>query len=132
MVEITGVIPRSRADKHGIRAGDILLEINIGGEISKSGFSTSEIDSAIKEISLLKGVSVKGFMTVLPITDNQEITENCAKEMREIFDKYKNEYNYQYLSMGMSSDYKIAIKHGANMIRIGSTIFGKRNYGDKK
>lgn len=110
---------------------DVLLEINIGGEENKSGFSRDEFDSAIKEVSLLKGVRVKGIMTVFPITDNLSVTENCAKSMRAIFDKYKNEYNLSYLSMGMSADYKIAIENGSNMIRIGSTIFGKRNYGDK-
>ena len=110
---------------------DVLLEINIGGEENKSGFSRDEFDSAIKEVSLLKGVRVKGIMTVFPITDNLSVTENCAKSMRAIFDKYKNEYNLSYLSMGMSADYKIAIECGSNMIRIGSTIFGKRNYGDK-
>ncbi len=128
-VKLANVISE-RAIKTGV-VQNILLEINIGGEVSKSGFSIDDIDSAIKEISALKGVFVKGVMTVLPITDNPVITENCAKTMREIFDKYKKEYNLEYLSMGMSADYKIAIKHGANMIRIGSTIFGKRNYGDK-
>ncbi len=110
---------------------DVLLEINIGGEENKSGFSRDEFDSAIKEVSLLKGVRVKGIMTVFPITYNLSVTENCAKSMRAIFDKYKNEYNLSYLSMGMSADYKIAIENGSNMIRIGSTIFGKRNYGVK-
>ena len=107
---------------------DILLEINIGGEISKSGFSTLEIEDALKQISLLNGLSVKGFMTVLPITEDVDITKKCAKKMREIFDKYKTEYSLTYLSMGMSGDYKIAIECGSNMIRLGSIIFGKRNY----
>ena len=110
---------------------NILLEINIGGEENKSGFSESEFYYAIKEISSLRGVCVKGIMTVLPITNDERVTKTCAIKMRDIFDKYKNEYNLCYLSMGMSGDYKIAIECGSNMIRIGSTIFGKRNYGDK-
>ncbi len=107
---------------------DILLEINIGGEVSKSGFSTLEIEDALKQIASLSGLSVKGFMTVLPITEDIGITKKCAKKMREIFDKYKTEYSLTYLSMGMSGDYKIAIECGSNMIRLGSIIFGKRNY----
>jgi pyridoxal phosphate enzyme (YggS family) len=116
-----------RAIKLGV-VQDILLEINIGGEISKSGFSILEVENALKQISLLSGVSVKGFMTVLPITDDIGITKKCAKEMRGIFDKFKTEYSLSYLSMGMSGDYKIAIECGSNMIRLGSVIFGKRNY----
>lgn len=107
---------------------NVLLEINIGGEISKSGFSDTEIENALKEISLLKGVKIKGVMAVLPITEDASVTKNCATKMREIFDKYKTEYDLKYLSMGMSSDYKIAIECGSNMIRLGSIIFGKRNY----
>ncbi len=119
-----------RALKVGV-VQNVLLEINVGGESSKSGFTTCEIACALKEIFGLSNVKVKGFMTVLPITEDRGVTEKCAKEMREIFDKYKAEYSLEYLSMGMSADYKIAIKNGSNMIRIGSTIFGKRNYGDK-
>lgn len=116
-----------RANKLNV-VQDILLEINIGGEVSKSGFSTLEIEDALKEISLLSGLSIKGFMTVLPITEDIDITKKCAKKMRELFDKYKTEYSLTYLSMGMSGDYKIAIECGSNMIRLGSVIFGKRNY----
>ena len=119
-----------RAQKLGV-VQDILLEINIGGEVSKSGFNVLEIENVLNTISSLSGVKIKGFMTVLPITSDIEVTRDCAKSMRKIFDKYKEDYNLSYLSMGMSGDYKIAIDCGSNMIRIGSTIFGKRNYGDK-
>ncbi len=116
-----------RAIKLGV-VQNVLLEINIGGEISKSGFSILEIEDALKQISLLNGICIKGFMTVLPITENEELTKKCATEMRAVFDKHKTEYSLSCLSMGMSGDYKIAIECGSNMIRLGSVIFGKRNY----
>ena len=69
-------------------------------------------------------------MAMLPLSDDKTLLKNLCLQMREKFDKLKEEYEYfDYLSVGMSADYEIAIQNGSNMIRLGSTIFGKRNYG---
>lgn len=70
-------------------------------------------------------------MAMLPATTDQELLKNLCLQMRKLYDKLKQEgYPFKFLSMGMSGDYKIAIRNGSNMIRIGSAIFGKRNYGE--
>ncbi len=113
---------------------DVLIEINVGGELSKSGFEFDSAIENIKEISnSLKNIRVIGLMAMLPHTDDQGVLANLCDKMRSLYDSLKcMGYDLKYLSMGMSADYKIAIKHGSNMIRLGSNIFGKRNYGEKK
>jgi pyridoxal phosphate enzyme (YggS family) len=103
-----------------------LLEVNVGVEKQKHGFSYSELKSALDHAKLLDGVKVLGLMAMLPESDNEEFLFNLAKELREVYDSYKEEYNFKHLSMGMSNDYEIAIKAGSNMIRVGSKIFGRR------
>lgn len=110
---------------------NILAEVNVGGELSKSGFDLENIFSAVKSLNSLENIELVGLMAMLPKLDGEQKLSILCLKMREIFDKLKEEgYNMQYLSMGMSGDYKVAIKNGSNMIRLGSTIFGKRNYGD--
>ena len=110
---------------------NILLEVNVGGELSKSGFSIENLEDCIKEITTFSGVKVVGLMAMLPKTDDLALKEKLCLQMREIFDKLKAQgLPFEYLSMGMSNDYKTAIKCGSNMIRLGSYIFGQRNYGD--
>ena len=112
---------------------NVLIEINVGGELSKSGFDTDNAESFVKEIaSNLNGVKVVGLMAMLPHTDDKELLKELCLKMRGIYDKLKSSgLNLSILSMGMSSDYKIAINNGSNMIRLGRTIFGERNYGEK-
>ena len=107
---------------------NILLEINIASEESKYGFSINELDNSIKEISNLKNINIKGFMTVAPNTNNPEENRKYFKKMKELKDKY----NYEILSMGMSNDYKIAIEEGSTYVRIGTKIFGERDYSKKE
>lgn len=111
---------------------NILVEVNIGGELSKSGFSIDNAYFSVKEIvGKFSSLSVLGLMAMLPRTEDIQYLESLCKKMRSLYDKLKNEgLDFKYLSMGMSKDYKIAIKNGSNMIRLGTTIFGKRNYGD--
>ena len=120
-----------QAEKSGVTQ-DILLEINAGGEESKSGFSEQEIPVAIKEISTLPHIRVKGFMAMMPVSENEQFLAGLFDKMRDLYDGLKEEYRLSVLSMGMSQDYKTAVKHGSNMVRIGSEIFGKRNYGEEK
>ena len=111
----------------------VLIEINVGGELSKSGFDTQNAEQAVKEItSGLDGIKVVGLMAMLPRTEDQQTLITLCKKMRGIYDKLKSDgLDLSILSMGMSSDYKIAINNGSNMIRLGRTIFGERNYGEK-
>ena len=118
-----------------VKAGivqDILIEINIGGEESKGGIEPDEIYGFIDEILQIEGVFVRGLMTIPPIlgADNKNIA--YFEKMHELFidiksKKYDN-ISMDFLSMGMSDDYYDAILHGANMVRVGTGIFGRRNY----
>ena len=107
---------------------NVLLEVNVSGEASKSGFALNEIENAVETISLtLDSVTLKGLMTMFPLDAKEcEIKVYC-KAMRSLFDRLKKKYtSFEFLSMGMSNDYQIAIKNGSNMIRLGRTIFGER------
>ena len=110
---------------------DILVEINAGGEESKSGFSLADAENSVKEIAeSLKNVRVKGLMAMMPLSGDIEYLATLFDKTRALYDTLKSEgYPLEYLSMGMSEDYKIAIAHGSNMIRLGTALFGKRNYG---
>ncbi|MBO5888588.1 MAG: YggS family pyridoxal phosphate-dependent enzyme [Clostridia bacterium] len=103
----------------------VLLELNLGEE-QKGGFSFSEVENALKFSESLTSVKVLGFMAMLPDISDEILLNSKAQSVRKIYDNYKEKYNFKYLSMGMSNDYKIAIKNGSNMIRVGSSIFGKR------
>jgi pyridoxal phosphate enzyme (YggS family) len=105
---------------------DVLIQLNISQEDSKTGFDKNELASIINEVQALENVKVVGLMTMAPFLENAEEVRYVFKEMKEIFDKYKNEFNLEYLSMGMSNDYHVALEEGANMVRIGSSIFGSR------
>lgn len=116
------------ASKKGV-VQDFLIEVNVGGELSKSGFNPENALDSKRELKKLKNVRCVGFMGMLPKSDNEEYLVNLCKVMRDIFEQAKKEdSDIKYLSMGMSGDYKLTIKNGSNMIRLGSTIFGKRNY----
>lgn len=104
---------------------DILCEINIANEESKYGFKASEIEQAIKEIKELKNINLRGLMCVAPYQDDPEDNRKYFKQMKELKDKY----NLELLSMGMSNDYKVALSEGSNYIRVGTLIFGERDYG---
>lgn len=111
---------------------DILVEINAGGEETKSGFSFTDAESAVIEIAnTLKNVRVKGLMAMMPISEDNGYLASLFDKMRALYDKLKNQgLPFTYLSMGMSEDYKTAIAHGSNTIRLGTALFGKRNYGE--
>lgn len=110
---------------------DILLEVNIGGEEAKSGFSPEELENAVEEISHLKNVKIRGLMTIPPFVDNEEVRKYFLK-MQQLFvdisGKNIDNVSMDYLSMGMSSDFAEAIRCGANIVRIGTSLFGARYY----
>ncbi len=121
----------SEAVKAEINA-NILLEINIGDEASKTGFDKVAFSEALSEISLLPNITVKGLMTIPPICDSNLALEKYFSAMSDYYNEIKiksyNNFNFEILSMGMSGDYKEAIIHGSNLVRVGSAIFGARIY----
>jgi uncharacterized pyridoxal phosphate-containing UPF0001 family protein len=81
-------------------------------------------------LTALQGIRVRGVMAMLPETDDENLLRGYATEMRALFERLKTQADgIDYLSMGMSGDYKLCIECGSNMIRVGSTVFGARNYG---
>lgn len=109
---------------------DILVQINIGKEEQKGGLYPEQAIEGVKQIASMQGLNVRGIMAMLPLSDDQLLLKNLCLKMREFFDKLKLDgLDMKYLSVGMSADYKIAIANGSNMIRLGSSIYGKRNYG---
>ena len=110
---------------------DILLEVNIGGEESKSGFAPAELLDAARYASTLKNVCVKGLMTIPPVQTTEHGNLPYFEEVHRLYvDISANLYHnsFVYLSMGMSDDYEDAITAGATMVRVGSAIFGARHY----
>lgn len=108
-----------------------LIEINIGREESKSGILLENLDELLSECEKCSNVRIRGLMAVIPIGD-EESNKKYFSQMKELFEKLKDvnlkNVEMKYLSMGMTGDYKTAISEGANVIRIGQGIFGKRNY----
>ena len=120
-----------QAEKHNLTM-DILIQVNISGEESKFGISPDEIDTFLEHASCLKHVKIKGLMTILPKNDNPMNNRlhfvNINKLYLDISGKKYDNVSMECLSMGMSGDFEQAIPEGANMVRIGSAIFGKRVY----
>ena len=119
------------AVKNGLTQ-DILIEVNIAGEESKGGFAPREISSVLEQVSVLRNIRVRGLMAVPPICSEPEENVPFFESMTKLFidnsiKKYDN-VSMDFLSMGMSGDFEAAIACGANMVRIGSAIFGPRNY----
>lgn len=129
-VKLAAEISR-RSEELGI-VTDILVEINIGGEESKSGIKPDEAEKIITEISSLSGIKVEGLMTIPPICEKIEENLRYFDQMRNLFvdisAKKIDNVNMSYLSMGMSDDYEDAILCGANIVRVGTRLFGRRNY----
>ena len=108
---------------------DVLLQINIGEEESKGGFSYESAQSVFSKLQELEGLRIRGFMAMLPAEGKEEYLRGLVRKMRVLFDWAKTQANsIDYLSMGMSGDYLLCIEEGSNMIRVGSTIFGERKY----
>ncbi len=112
---------------------NILIQINIGAEVQKSGFNEHDVKEALEHASNLDNIKVMGFMAMAPFFDEAEKTRIYFKKMKKIFEtyanlSYNNKIDIKILSMGMSGDFEVAIEEGATMIRVGSAIYGKRDY----
>jgi pyridoxal phosphate enzyme (YggS family) len=112
---------------------DCLVQVNISKEESKHGIYKEDVIEFIKNVSnKFNNIRIKGLMTMAPYVDNPEDVRIYFRELKDLSNEIKklnleNVY-MDYLSMGMSNDFKVAIEEGANMIRVGTSIFGKRNY----
>jgi hypothetical protein len=100
----------------------VLLQVNVAGEQTKSGFLIDEVDSALEQIRAMSSLRVEGLMTIAPIVENSLEVRPVFAKLRELKDKY----GLRELSMGMTDDYEVAIEEGSTMIRIGRAIFGER------
>ena len=119
-----------QAEKLGI-VQDILLEVNIGGEEAKSGFAPDAVEQAAAQAKALAHVRVRGLMTIPPADATREENMAYFAKVRALYvDISRKMYDngLEYLSMGMSGDFADAIRAGANMVRVGTAIFGARDY----
>lgn len=105
---------------------DILIEVNIGGEESKSGIPADRAEELILQVSELDNINVRGMMTIPPAVDSEEFLYKMQCLYIDICSKKIDNINMDILSMGMSGDYAPAVKYGSNILRIGRAIFGER------
>ncbi|WP_415967046.1 YggS family pyridoxal phosphate-dependent enzyme [Faecalitalea cylindroides] len=115
-----------QAAKHDV-IQNVLVQIKISKDELKTGLPIEETDSFLKEVSTYPHIKIKGFMCVASHTDNIQLIEEEFSMMNDLYKNYKDLYQLDTLSMGMSNDYELAIKHGSNTVRVGSAIFGARN-----
>ena len=110
---------------------DILLEVNVGGEEAKSGFAPADTEAAAEAAASRSHVRVLGLMTIPPADADRDTNMRYFEEVRALYvdiDRKLFHNNFKYLSMGMSGDFADAIRCGANMVRVGTAIFGARHY----
>jgi hypothetical protein len=121
-----------QAEKRGLTQ-DILLEINTGGEASKSGFAPGELPAALEKAAQFPCIRVRGLMTIPPICRAPEENLPYFRLLQQLFiDNSEKKYDnvvMDFMSMGMSGDFEAAIACGANIVRVGTAIFGQRHYG---
>ena len=135
LIQSVGSLPlleaiEKEAEKQGI-VQDILLEVNIGGEEAKSGFAPDALPQAAAYAKTLPHIRVRGLMTIPPVAVEKGGNIPYFEKVYRLFvdisrEMYDNKW--EYISMGMSDDYADAVRCGANMVRVGSAIFGARNY----
>lgn len=111
---------------------NILVEVNMAQEESKFGITSQETEELIRKISTFEHIRIKGLMTIAPYTDNPETNRVYFRQMKklsvDIRDKNIDNVSMDVLSMGMTGDYQVAIEEGSTMVRVGTGIFGERNY----
>ena len=124
---------QKQAIKHDCSC-DILVEVNIAGEASKFGTSRDEAISLVEEIAKLDHIHIKGLMTIAPFVDDPEDNRQYFRDIKQlsvdIAQKNIDNVSMNVLSMGMTGDYTVAIEEGATMVRVGTGIFGERDYSN--
>lgn len=116
------------AAKHN-RVISVLLQVHIATEESKFGFDEKELEDSLQEAAALKNVAIKGLMGMASFTEDQHQVAAEFRVLKALYDRFGPSHAFSILSMGMSSDYRLAITNGSTMVRIGSLLFGARNYG---
>ena len=124
-----------RAAQHGVTM-DVLIQVNSAEEESKFGISVEETEQMIRDIlDNCPNVRIRGLMCIAPYEEDPENAAIYFREVKELFDRYKKidhpNLDFKYLSMGMSNDFQVAIEEGSNLIRVGTAIFGQRDYSRK-
>ena len=123
------------AEKHNVTA-NILIEVNVAKEESKFGLMPEEVPAFVEQISKFSHIRVKGLMTIAPFVanpeENREVFQKLKKLSVDIAAKNINNVNMSVLSMGMTNDYQVAVEEGATMVRVGTGIFGERDYSIKE
>ena len=118
-----------RALSAGLRM-NVLTEISPAGEEQKGGVPIAETERFLRQIAPLEGIRVKGLMAVMPLTEDEAYLDGLFAGMRQLFEQIRETavpgIDMEELSMGMSGDYRLAARHGATMVRVGSAIFGPR------
>jgi len=120
------------AQKRSVEEVPCLIQVNSSKEATKSGFKIEEVPDFVSQIASSSPIKIKGLMTMGPLTEDASWTRQCFQETKVLFEKLEKDFpkhDWNILSMGMSSDFKIAIEEGSNLIRIGSKVFGKRVTG---
>ena len=121
-----------RAAEHAGLRMPVLLEVNIGGELSKSGVSPAELPALLRGVQQLPCIEVRGLMTIPPPAADPAEQDAVFAKMAALYREMQNEAPLSVLSMGMSGDYESAARHGSTMVRIGSALFGARYYPPKQ
>jgi hypothetical protein len=105
---------------------DVLLQVNVSGEGSKTGFGPEELDGALAEVAALPRLAVRGLMTMAPLVDDPEETRPLFRRLCELRDRFRrNVPTLRHLSMGMTQDFEVAVEEGATLIRVGTALFRK-------
>ena len=114
--------------KKQLKKVNVLIQVDISNDDSKFGFSLFEVNDLFEKINYndYQNILFKGLMGMASFTSNKEIIRKQFNSLNNVFQKFKKRHSFEYLSMGMSGDYIIALECGSNMIRLGSNIFGKR------
>ncbi len=111
---------------------NILIQVNVANEETKFGLDTCQVINLVEEISKLPHINIKGLMTIAPFVDNPEDNRGYFRELKQlsldIKSKNIDNVDMSILSMGMTNDYEVAIEEGSTMVRVGTGIFGERNY----
>ena len=119
-------------DKADTLPQDILIEVNVAGEENKFGVTCEEAEEFVKKIGVLPGIKIRGFMTSAPFVENPEDNRKYFRELKQLLVDINNKnidnVYMNVLSMGMTNDYTVAVEEGATHVRVGTAIFGARDY----
>ena len=108
---------------------DVLIQVNAAREVQKSGVLLEDLDALINFVDAAKNLRLRGLMMIAPNLPNAEECRPLFRQMKKLFDELKtSREGFDFLSMGMTHDYKIAVAEGANVVRVGTAIFGERSY----